>query len=614
MPFRLRLPLLIAFMLLRLVFWFNTFPNPDEAYYWLWGQHLDWSYYDHPPLQAWVQGLFTALFGRSNFVLRLPNLLSNIVFFYTYYRITHYLYGQNARHHFWVLVLLVLASPLYFLFLALAWHDHLLITFSLISAYLFIRFLDGYLADGRGESWRLYGAAGAIALAGLCKYSVVFVGLSFVAVMVADRRLRPLWGDRRIWRAGAIVAMALIPILFWNISNDFQSFRYYANRSVNTGDFHFKIGPFLNFVLFSFLTVSPVNWISFVYGLRMFFESDSYGGGEWGVGNGNETDCKQLTPPLVMKSVYPMVAFWVFIISTATLTTISLVSAALYYWNITAYLLLFPLASGSFLTSPQWEKNHRQGIQFGYARLLADSGLHLTRRRLFLTGQFLGLLFAGLLVIHYGFLPLSALLSKDEDPDSRMLFGWNQLAEAVAAEAASFGTDPLLIATDYRTASALAYQLNDKNVRVVSDRVDQFDFWDKDDAFFQSRNAVILSDSWHPVQSELLSQFERVSVATAIPVIRFGVWIKNYYITNGYGFKGRGNLPIPQVEGDGGLPPVLRTLTTLLNRSNQNGAPMAIAIPVTSHPINRRNNSMGLATMSWATTGTLVGASGPRQA
>ena len=26
----------------------------DEAYYWQWAQHLDWGYYDHPPLVAWL--------------------------------------------------------------------------------------------------------------------------------------------------------------------------------------------------------------------------------------------------------------------------------------------------------------------------------------------------------------------------------------------------------------------------------------------------------------------------------------------------------------------------------------------------------------------------------
>jgi 4-amino-4-deoxy-L-arabinose transferase-like glycosyltransferase len=94
------LPFLLAFILLRLVFWFATFPNPDEAYYWLWGQHPALSYYDHPPLEAWLQGLFTAVLGRSTFVLRLPNLLSNAILFYTYYQIIRYLYSEKRQQSF----------------------------------------------------------------------------------------------------------------------------------------------------------------------------------------------------------------------------------------------------------------------------------------------------------------------------------------------------------------------------------------------------------------------------------------------------------------------------------------------------------------------------------
>jgi hypothetical protein len=519
-------PLLLSFLLLRLVFWFNTFPNPDEAYYWLWGQHPGWSYYDHPPLQAWVQGLFAAAFGRSPLVLRLPNLISNGLFFYTYYRIVRYLYGRDARYHFWILWLLVLASPLYFLFLALAWHDHWLITFSLISAYLFIRFLDGYLVDGRGKSWRLYGAAGTIALAGLCKYSAAFVVLGCGAAVIADKRLHSLGRDRRIYWAGAIAASALIPILIWNFSNDFQSFRYYVNRSVNTGSFSLKIGPFLNFVLFSFLLVSPAHWISFLRSL------------------------KYPDPSISTKTVYPAVAFWVFIIPTVTLTAISLVSAALYYWNIIAYLLLFPLASSfflrtpspSFLSSPSSSLSPPPPFSTTHNQQPATHNpptpLLLKHKSLFLGSQFYGLLFAGLLVVHYSLLPLSALVSQEEDPDSRMLFGWNTVATEVRAAAAEVGHNPFLVATDYRTASALAYQLNDRNVLAISDRVDQFDFWYTCDEPFQGKNAVILSDDWHPIQSELLAQFEQTSAARAVPVTQFGVWIKNYYIVKGYRFKG----------------------------------------------------------------------------
>lgn len=32
---------------------------PDEAYYWLWSRHLDFSYYDHPPMVAYLIRLFS---------------------------------------------------------------------------------------------------------------------------------------------------------------------------------------------------------------------------------------------------------------------------------------------------------------------------------------------------------------------------------------------------------------------------------------------------------------------------------------------------------------------------------------------------------------------------
>ena len=155
---------LLLLILLRCIFWLFAPPNPDEAYYWLWGQHLDFSYYDHPPLQSWLQGWITAWFGKSLFTLRSLNLLTNGIFFYTYYCILRYLYGDLARRYIWWVILAILASPLYSVMLSLAWHDHLAITLSLLGAYLCIRFLDEYLVNGKGTNWRLYGSAIALSL------------------------------------------------------------------------------------------------------------------------------------------------------------------------------------------------------------------------------------------------------------------------------------------------------------------------------------------------------------------------------------------------------------------------------------------------------------------
>jgi 4-amino-4-deoxy-L-arabinose transferase-like glycosyltransferase len=61
----------LGFLASRLVFDVMVNPMGDESYYWMWGQHLDWSYFDHPPLHAWLQGAIAAIFGWSNLSLRL---------------------------------------------------------------------------------------------------------------------------------------------------------------------------------------------------------------------------------------------------------------------------------------------------------------------------------------------------------------------------------------------------------------------------------------------------------------------------------------------------------------------------------------------------------------
>ena len=47
-------------------------PFDDELYYWCWSRDLQLSYYDHPPLVAYMIRGATELFGDSIFVLRLP--------------------------------------------------------------------------------------------------------------------------------------------------------------------------------------------------------------------------------------------------------------------------------------------------------------------------------------------------------------------------------------------------------------------------------------------------------------------------------------------------------------------------------------------------------------
>ena len=50
----------------------------DEAYYWTWSRESVLSYLDHPPMIAWSVRLGTAIFGDTNFGVRLSGLLAMV--------------------------------------------------------------------------------------------------------------------------------------------------------------------------------------------------------------------------------------------------------------------------------------------------------------------------------------------------------------------------------------------------------------------------------------------------------------------------------------------------------------------------------------------------------
>ncbi|MEM8546188.1 MAG: glycosyltransferase family 39 protein, partial [Cyanobacteria bacterium P01_H01_bin.119] len=482
-----------------------AFPNPDEAYYWLWGQHFDWSYYDHPPLLAWIQGTVAAVLGRSRFALRLPNLATTALFLYTQFRICRYLYGDRIKSAFGILMAVILASPLFFIFLGLAWNDHLLITASLIGGYQFVKFIDGYRRDGRGNSAQLYTAALTLGIAGLAKYNALFVAFALLLVVVSDRSLRPLLGDRRFYGAIALGILCFVPVLVWNITNDFQSFGYYTSRSVNGGAVGLQIKPFepVGFWLFSALLLSP--WLVEIIGRIL---------------RGDRSVIAIQT-----ETIYPRVALWVFGVPTVGLSAIALFSTAYYYWNIMAYGLLFPLMLGPLL---HWHQ---------------AAPAQLRRKRWFWGQQIYGLVLITLIMVHYTLLPLSALVSDDPnaDPDSRMLFGWNRVAPVVLSEQrrhiSSSPQGLFLATTDYRSAAALAYQLDNPEIYALSERQDQFDIWlgQRD---LGGQDALLLYDQWHPLTPLHRQHFEQIDdSAIAIPIKRFGIVIKTYFLTKARSFS-----------------------------------------------------------------------------
>jgi hypothetical protein len=232
----------------------------DEAYYWTWSKEDVLSFLDHPPMIAWFIRFGTAIFGDTNFGVRLAGLLAMLI--------TQLLLADIVRrvtHDIRAVVLAVLmpeAALYYGLLMAKVAPDVALIPFAVAMVWALVR-----LVESDDARWWL--AAGVFAgFALLSKFTAVMLVPAVLAFM-----LFPDWRRRWItspypW-AAALIAVALFsPVLIWNVQHDWASFRFQSVRAVAThelslrtvGDFFglqfFLVGPILLPVVLSAATLT----------------------------------------------------------------------------------------------------------------------------------------------------------------------------------------------------------------------------------------------------------------------------------------------------------------------------------------------------------------------
>src|SRR5690606_21213965 len=87
-------------------------PIGDAAYYWMWGQKPAWSYFDHPPLHAWLLGLVSFL-GWNLFTLRLLTWLTLAGTLWIFWLWAKRLKPEDPAAWWWPSAAVYLASPLF---------------------------------------------------------------------------------------------------------------------------------------------------------------------------------------------------------------------------------------------------------------------------------------------------------------------------------------------------------------------------------------------------------------------------------------------------------------------------------------------------------------------
>lgn len=186
----------------------------DEGYYWFYSNHLQWGYYDHPPMIALMIKAGSFIFNNELGV-RLVNVFMMSGAFLLFF----FLLPLRLRNDRNALILL-LSQPLLHYFSIIVFPDGPLIFFSLLFLLGYKRWLD------RNDI--LSALLMGLSLAGML-YSKYHGFLVLLFTILSNfRLLRSKW----FWLSIGMASVLALPHLWWQFKNEFPSFQYHLQKRI----------------------------------------------------------------------------------------------------------------------------------------------------------------------------------------------------------------------------------------------------------------------------------------------------------------------------------------------------------------------------------------------
>jgi len=395
----------------------------DEAHYALYATHLDWSYFDHPPLVGWVQWPLVVL-DAPTWLLRLVPELLWLGTELLVHGLAERLQARVAptspvgRAGFWAVAVLALAPLLHVLGIGLL-PDTLLMFWSVGLVWLTLNLMQD-AAVRRPGTWLALGVM--LGLAGLSKYTAIFPALAVALCLLRAHGpavLRNPWP----WLAMVVAVVLVMPVAYWNHANHWISFTYQAQHGAGGG---WQAAQVLRFALVQVLAYGP---------LMM-----------WGWTGARRTR----VPVLLLFFAVPFLV----------MAVLSGGGTSLPHWTAPAWVTLAPFAGVGLARA--WQLGRRWWI---LAWVLAQ-------------GLVSAILLALMLTAGQPFVTNSTGQGNSAQPSNPFadLYGWEQAGGTARALAAQHGLGSVAV-QNWTLASRLGWYARPLPVHVLEDRFDQFDLW-----------------------------------------------------------------------------------------------------------------------------------------
>ncbi len=261
--------LLLGGLIYRTIVAIWLLPGFDEAYYYLYSRHLNWSYFDHPVMVAlatglgwWTTGIISPLTIRVGALLLYG--ISLMLLYLAARRMYNPAVGQMTMAFGTLMPLIVIAFGILTSpdnGLMLFWSATLLA--ALWEFFPNRRRLNHYGVIGNAyiPTWRVALLGGLVGLACISKYHGFILGLGLVGFCLSRRPYRKVFQSPWLLASVGCFALALFPLLYWNAQHDWISFRFHLGMRFDGGTNEpnpFRLGQMISYWLLSNVYLFPL--------------------------------------------------------------------------------------------------------------------------------------------------------------------------------------------------------------------------------------------------------------------------------------------------------------------------------------------------------------------
>ena len=465
----------------------------DEAYYWEWSRQLAPAYYDQGPGVAFAIRFGTALFGQTEFGVRLSALLCGLGVSIIAYGLAWRLFQSTAAGLFTLAFFYL--TPLNSLGSILMMHDSIMYLCWAGLIWAFLAFREARDA-GRPAPWRwLYVAAVAMGVGLLSKHTMVLLAPPLLLFLLWYPRERRLFLNPHAWMGLLLACVLVLPLVVWNLAHDFAG--VYAIVHLPTANPRGRVWheTLLEFLVSQVFVMSPVVfflllWVAIHAVLR----------------RGERPELRFLA--------------WTMLFMFGFFLVMSFRKSVSANWVVCGYFGATILLGGQ---AAEWWRGGKRWIPvfaLGTSTVLVVLGLY-PAAMIALTRS-LGI----------------QETSIDALPKLRLAGGREMAAALESVRAAHPGSQ--LGFNEYPAASLMAFYLPDKpqvNVFNVDARVNQYDFWASPNQHL-GKDFVFLHFGDKGPSDGVKALFDEVELYPAAEIRRLGVKVWGYRIAVLKGFRG----------------------------------------------------------------------------